>query len=455
MTDSTGDSAQRSHWERWTGETGPFYRACAVFPFDSIVEPTEASDSTRPAVQFTTGVTRLLLRNLPIFVLGTAIIYFAINIARSVFTGDLQLALPAVTFRTLGLGIPGILIGGLWLYLVYRIVGATLQSSPLHRSIIFFGTAIPLLIGTAHATFIAWTNAGSGSEPAITVQAGYFLFVLITGHLVYDGLTLKTENLFAKLGTTSIVTKSEYDDFYQNLTETLGDTLSIGKLTMPRSVAFALTLALIPILLPVIVTPWASWGELAYVAYSIVTLFVIAVLYDVFVLVYKFTELLRRDILTYQPFHPDDHGGFRDLGRFATRVNTILLVAGGYVAYRFYAEGILNLPSDGLSLSLLGVTWVVLYLGPIVAYVFLVLFWLYHSFWRLHQKMEKGRQQRIEEIQRQAKTDTQQQKRNFTDLEADAPPWQSLREAPTWPIKRRGLFGILVVDAIPVLITFV
>lgn len=453
MTDTTGDSAQKSHWERWTNDPGPFYRACAVFPFDDISEQTEASDTTKPEVQFTTGVTRLLLRNLPIFVLGTAIIYFTINIARSVVAGDIQIALPGFTLRALGLLVPGILIGGLWLYLVYRIVGTALQGPPLHRSIVFLATAIPLLIGTVHATVIAWTNAGSGSEPATTVQTGYFLFVLITGHLVYDGLALKTENLFAQLGTTSIVTRSEYDDFYENLTETLGDTLKIGGVTIPRSVAFALTLALIPILLPVIVTPWAGWGELAYVAYSIVTLFVIAVLYDVFILVYKFTELLQRDILTYQPFHPDDHGGFRDLGRFATRVNTILLVAGGYVAYRFYAEGILNLPSDGLSLSLVGVTWIVLYLGPIAAYVFLVLFWLYHSFWRLHQKMENGRQQRIEEIQRQTKTNTQRQNRDFTDLETDAPPWESLREAPTWPIKRRGLFGIIVVDAIPVVIT--
>lgn len=453
MTDDTGDSAQQSHWERWTNDAGPFYRACAVFPFDDISERAEASDTTGPEVQFTTGITRLLLRNLPTFVLGTAVIYFTINISRSAVAGDVQIALPGSTVRALGLAIPGVLIGGLWVYLVYRIVGTPLQGSPLHRSITFLGTGIPLAIGTVHAAFIAWTNAGGGSEPAITVQTGYFLFVLVTGHLVYDGLALKTENLFAQLRTTSIVTTSEYDDFYGSLTQTLGDTLDVGRVTIPRSVAFALALALVPILLPVIVTPWAGWGEFAYAAYSIVTLFVIAVLHDIFILVYKFTELLRRDVLMYQPFHPDDHGGFRDLGRFATRVNSILLVAGGYVAYRFYAEGILTLPSDGLSLSLVGVTWVVLYLGPIAAYVFLVLFWLYHSFWRLHRKMERGRQRRIEEIQRRTRTNAQRQNRDFTDLETDAPPWESLREAPTWPIKRRGLFGIMIVDAIPVAIT--
>jgi hypothetical protein len=135
-------------------------------------------------------------------------------------------------------------------------------------------------------------------------------------------------------------------------------------------------------------------------------------------------------------------------------VNTILLVAGGYVAYRFYAEGVLNLPDGGLEPTLLGLTWVVLYVGPIAAYVLLVLFWLYHSFWRVHRKMEEGRQQRIEQLQRQASPNSDDPNREFADLEADAPAWESLRNAPTWPIKRQGLFGILVMDSVPVIMTF-
>lgn len=133
----------------------------------------------------------------------------------------------------------------------------------------------------------------------------------------------------------------------------------------------------------------------------------------------------------------------------------ILVVAGGYVAYRFYAEGLLNLPSGGIEPTLLGLTWVVLYVGPIAAYVFLVLFWLYHSFWQLHKKMEGGRQQRIEELQRATNPEPDDHPREFTDPEVDAPAWESLRDAPTWPINRQGLFGIFVIDAVPVLLTFV
>jgi hypothetical protein len=315
-----------------------------------------SSNQDQPEVQFTTGLPRGLLRNLPTFLLLVLAIYIPAITLNLLSTGRIQTDFPVFSFETVGLLIPGLLVGGLWLYLVYRMFLRSVQGSGVHRSIVFFATAIPLAAGTGYAAYTAWIERGTQADPALTVQAGYFLFVLVTGHLVYDGLALKTESLFARLGKTSIVRQPAYDEFYAELTDTLGDTLDVGPVSIPRSVGFALVVALVPTLLPVIVTPWQWWAELAYVAYSTVTLFVVAILYDVFLLVYKFTELLQRDILAYRPFHPDDHGGFRDLGRFATRVNAILVVAGAYVAYRFYAEGVLNLPSDGFESSVLALT---------------------------------------------------------------------------------------------------
>lgn len=455
MADEDIELAQKSHWERWTGEDGPFYRACAVLPFDSITEPTDESATEQPAMQFTTGITRLLLRHLPTYLGVTMMLYFGVNFTRDVVTGEINFALPEATLQGGVVLIGGIGVGLVWVYLVYRLLASVIRGSGMHRSIVFFATAGPLIAGTAYAVYHALTTTGSNGDPALTVQAGYFLFILIAGHLIYDGLALKTENLFMQLKDTSIVSQPAYNDFYSELSSTLGDTLTVGTISIPRSVAFALAVALGPLLLPVIVSPWAGWGEIAYLVYAIITLFVIAMLYDVFLLVYKFTELLQRDILTYQPFHPDDHGGFRDFGRFATRVNVILAVAGSYVAYRFYAEGLLNLPEGGIEPTLLGLTWVVLYIAPIFAYAALAVFWLYHSFWRLHEKMEQGRQRRIEELQRQSESDDQQPQREFSDLEVAAPAWESLRDAPTWPIKRQGLFGILMMDAVPVVITFV
>ncbi|OYR58304.1 hypothetical protein [Halorubrum halodurans] len=456
MADGDAEPAQKSHWERWTGDGGPFYRACAVWPFDPVGEPApDAEGRDRPAVRFTTGITRLLLRHLPTVVLVSMALYFGINLARAVATGDLRLALPRVTLRGGAVLVGGLGVGSLWAYLVYRLLASVVRGSGLYRSLLFLATAVPLVAGTVHAVYGAVTATGRAADPALTVQAGYFLFVLVAGHLVYDGLALKAENLFARLRDSTIVSQPAYDEFYAELAATVGDTLAVGPISMPRSAAFALVVALGPLALPVIVSPWAGWGEVAYVVYSVVTLFVIAMLYDVFLLVYEFTDLLRRDVLTYQPFHPDDHGGFRDLGRFATRVNVILVVAGGYVAYRFYAEGLLNVPSGGLEPTLLGLTWVVLYVAPVAAYALLALFWLYHSFWRLHRKMEEGRQKRIEELQRATDGEDRRPRRDFSDLDVAAPAWESLRDAPTWPIKRQGLFGILVMDAVPVVITFV
>jgi hypothetical protein len=233
----------------------------------------------------------------------------------------------------------------------------------MYRSVVFFGTALPLGIGTIYSVSQAVMNSSLTSEPAMTVQAGYFLFVLVTGHLVYDGLVLKTENLFARLGDTHIVKQEAYNDFYKEMTEALGYQYNISQIRIPRSIVFALVVGLVPLLLPFLFDSFEPWGELSYAAYNLVTLFVLAVFYDVFVLIYYFVELLRRDILEYQPFHPDEHGGFRDLGRFATRVNLILFVVGMYVTYRFYAEGLVHLSGGEISSSIAALTWDLFYIG--------------------------------------------------------------------------------------------
>ncbi|ERG91892.1 MAG: hypothetical protein J07HQW1_01926 [Haloquadratum walsbyi J07HQW1] len=293
----------------------------------------------------------------------------------------------------------------------------------------------------------------------MTVQAGYFLFVLIVGHLVYDGLVLKTEHLLDQLGKTSIVNSDAYGTFYTDMTEKLGSsyTHEAIPIELPRSLVFALVVALGPLSLPFVFTSFQPWEAISYMAYNLVTVFVIAVFYDVFVLIYFFVELLRKDILQYRPFHPDEHGGFRDLGRFAMRVNVILFVAGMYVAYRFYAEGVVRLSGTNLSSPIAALTWGIFYLGPLAGYVALTVFWLYHSFIRIHRKMKKGKKQQIEEKQREARKRESNRSHSdeFTDTQTDAQPWQSLQGAPTWPIKRQSLIGVVVIDTLPIVASFI
>lgn len=454
MDDADTEPAQQSHWRRWTGDSGPFYRACAVYPFEAFSDAQlPAADDGKPDLEITAGVTRSVLRNLPLVVLAVLAVYVPAKVVEFVAEGRLQVPAASPDPRTIGLLVPVVLIGTLWLYLIYRVLTSGLRGSSMRRTVVFVGTALPLGAGTVHSAYTVWTSAGSMGEPTMTVQAGYFLFVLVTGHLVYDGLVLKTEHLLARLGETGIVTQPAYDEFYAEVTEVLGYTYDVGPVGVPRSIVFALVVALGPLLLPFAFVPFRPWGVFSYTAYNLVTLFVLAVLYDVFVLIYYFVELLRRDILEYQPFHPDEHGGFRDLGRFATRVNVVLFVAGAYVAYRFYAEGVVQLSGGAVSSPLGAVTWWLFFVGPVVAYVCLVVFWLYHSFFRLHRTMKEGRQRRIEELQRKARDENGEPSKQFADLERDVPPWQSLQDAPTWPISRQSLLGIVVVDALPVVVS--
>lgn len=439
--------AHTSLWTPWLGGAGPFYQSCAVIPFDPASDA--ATDVEQPASTFTTGLVRLALRNVPVFLLAVLVVYVPMKLLSHSFPDN---SLPAMEQVAVVLVVSGLVVGALLLLLLHQIAVPAISPSTLHRTVFFFGTAFPLAGGTGVALSVV--VFGSASDPAVTVQAGYFLFVLVAGHLVYDGLALRAEHLFANLGKTDVVDSDRYERFYTDLSDVLGATISLGPVTISRALAFALILALGPIFLPVAANPWGPPDLIAYAAYSVVTLLVVAVLYEVVVLIVKFTELLQSDLLVYQPFHPDEHGGFRDFGRFATRVNVILVLAGSYVAYRFYAEGVLRLPGAGLDAPFLAFNWTVMYLGPVLAYVVLVVFWLYHSFWRMHRRMERGRKRRIEELQRRAHekaTDPDQ----LSHLDTEATVWEALQSAPTWPIKRQGLVGIVLIDAIPAVIPLV
>lgn len=455
MDNDESKSAQQSNWKRWTGETGPFYPACAVFSFSSLSQGSDKSPGKKPDLEVTSGITRTVLRNLPVVLLVVLAVYVPTRAFGFIKNGRLPIPVETPDVATIGLLIPGVLIAGAWLYLIYRIITNPLYGSSIHRSVVFFGTAVPLGIGTVYTLYEVLLVSGSTGKPAITVQAGYFLFVLIAGHLVYDGLVLKTEHLLSQLKNTSIVKQEAYEKLYQDMTDALGYSYKRGPVNFPRSVVFALVVALGPLMLPFTFTSFTLWGAISYVAYNLVTLFVIAIFYDVFVLIYYFVELLRRDILQYQPFHPDEHGGFRDLGRFAMRVNLILFVSGMYVAYRFYAEGVVRLSETAISSPVAALTWGAFFVGPLIGYVILTVFWLYHSFIRIHREMKRGKQQEIEKNQRKDQQPDQSHSHEFRDPQTDGQPWESLQSAPTWPVKRQSLVGVIIIDTVPVVASFV
>jgi hypothetical protein len=462
-------------WQRWTVDTGPFYQSCAILGFDHFREehvPRRAG-TDKPDLQFCTGSLRLALRHVPVLLLLAASTAFVVEQLNDFF-------LPFGTYLPLGefsvsiqaeylLAVP---LGILWIALLARIFRSSVstESFRIHRTFVFFATTTVLLAGVGYSLYLVVTNRVTGSQQHLAFRSGYFLFILLAGHLAYDGLVLRAENLFWNLKDSKIVDSEQYDAFRRQLTDSLGpvevgpyalptgDGHSVGPVRISPGILFAVVLLAPTIPLPLLTfeTSHPLLGRIAYSITVLLQIFLVAVLFQFVVLLWQFSKLLSEDYLDYKPFHPDEHGGYRALGRFATRVNLMLAVGGGYVAFRFVTGGLTHLHgfADGSVLWI--VTWVISFLGPMVVYAAVVVLWVYFSFWRIHRQMRRGRREKIQQLQRQARDDIEDDPSNdsrMEDLELDAPAWESLQGAPVWPIKRRSLMGIVVLDAVPILAT--
>jgi len=467
-----------SLWQRWLPVTGPFYHSCGVTGLDTVsdTELNPRSDTERPGLQFCSGLLRLGLRNTPVLIL--------IGFSISFLTGQLNnFYLPVGTYLPLELvsysvdplyflAIPLVIVWGAILARIFRTsVNAT--ELHIHRSVFFFGTVLTLLAGVSFSIYLVVTERVTGTHQHVLFQSGYFLFLLLEGHLAYDGLILRGENLFWNLTQSDIVNQDGYTDFLEELKSSLsplelGPISALGidanRATGPYRITPGLLFALV-LLAPVIPLPLLAYqtanpllGLLNYSVTTVLQIFLIGVLFQFVVLLWQFRTLLSGDYLDYKPFHPDEHGGYRALGRFATRVNVMLLVAGGYVAFRFVTGGIIQFRAiAGESVTGL-LTWGASFVAPIFVYLGVVILWLYFSFWRMHRQMRRGRRKKIQILQQRARRDADRENEleegKMEDLNLDAPPWEALRSAPVWPIKRRSLIGIAVLDFVPVLVTF-
>jgi len=452
-------------WRRWTDGTGAFYTACAVIPFDSIRELPEpapvdeqaddASDeketigdeTSRPDVQVLHGPVRLFVRNIPtLLLLGAALSIVGEQVGD--YYSPIGTYLPIAQFLPTGnlLYAPAALLAGAWFIVLAKLftdAGANTDSQ-FHKTAVFYGTSTVLLAGVVFSLYLVWAGSLTDPRQHLTFRAGWFLFLLVVGHLAYDGIVLRTETLFSNLGDNKVTTE-HYDSFREDLVDALGDNLT-WPVDVSRASAFAF-LFLAPVApLPVLTIGMGHWAQ--YVSYGITVVMqfvLIAVLFQFGVLLRHFNKLLSSDRhLEYKPFHADEHGGYRDLGRFAMRVNVVLVVAGAYVAFRFYIGGIRVLQHTTFGDVLDVLRWVTSFVGPIVVYGLVVLLWLYFSFWRMHRDMMEGRREKIEELQRESGGG------EGDSLNSDATAFEALQSAPVWPVSRGSLVAIVVIDAIPI-----
>lgn len=487
MSDDRQDVSPATHssatepdnlWQRWLPITGPFYHSCGVAGFDSVSDTqlTPRSDTERPGLQFCSGLLRLGLRNTPLLILvGFSIAFLTGQLNNFYLPLGTYLPLELVSFTVDPLYLLALPFVIIWGAILARIFRRSVSASELrrHRSVVFFGTIVTLLAGVAFSIYLVVTNQVTGTRQHVLFQSGYFFFILLEGHLAYDGLALRGENLFWNLTQSEIVNQEEYEAFRKTLKNSLSP-IELGEISIPGIDSawtlgpFRITPGLLfasVLLAPVIPLPILAYqtanpliGFLNYAVTIILQIFLIGVLFQFVVLLWQFGTLLSGDYLDYKPFHPDEHGGYRALGRFATRVNVMLIVAGGYVAFRFVTGGITQFRALAGGSMMGFLTWGVSFIAPIFVYLGVVILWLYFSFWRMHRQMQRGRRKKIQQLQRRARNDADEDgdfpERKMEDLTLDAPPWESLRGAPVWPIKRRSLIGIAVLDFVPVLATF-
>lgn len=454
---SAKDPGERSGplWRWWTGETGPFYHACAVWPFDDIGgESDDVPGPDRPGLQFVHGPLRTFLRHMPVILLVAMTVSFWAEQVGDYYS-------PLGTYLPFGSLLPAfqpvylaaVPLGLLWVVGLAKLFAdaGTSREPRFHRTAVFYATTAVLALGVAFSVYLVWTGQLTDPRQHLTFRAGYFLFLLLEVHLVYDGLVLRGENLFWKLHENGLARADRYtgpEGFRQRLADALRDPLEIGPVTVSRATVFAFIL-LVPIApLPVLTIPAGNPAQYLSYGFTVLLQFVlVATLFQFGVLLRHFGELLSGDYLEYDPFHPDEHGGFRDLGEFATRINVMLVVAGGYVTFRFYTGGLRVLQGTGLETVLDGLRWLTSFVGPIVVYVFVVLMWLYFSFYRMHREMKRGRQRILDERQRAAR----ESGHSGDSLDTDATTFEALQTAPTWPIDRSSLAGIVVLDTVPIL----
>lgn len=285
---------------------------------------------------------------------------------------------------------------------------------------VLFYTVLGLLVGGTAVSI--WVEAG-GPDLLAFRDLGYWLLVFLGGLLIYDGM-LRTEHLFWCLGSRdlSIVETPEiYESFRHDLAEALGSR---------RRYVFALGLALPFALLDVIhfargpVGLGTVFGSADSLFWSLLREgfnFVTAVVAFQFLTLtryfYKLTTNTyedsdgRRLEMTYKPEHPDGYGGYRDLGRFATRVNAILILGGLFLGLQVYLEGFA--PET---------------IGGLVGYSAVSLAWLYFGFWSIHRRMQAGlHERRLETTERYP-------------------------NAPVWPVSQAELRGILSANLVPILL---
>lgn len=484
----TGHSTAVHHgtvWRRWTdgGVDLHLHRACEVVPRVERLEQwpfvrASATEGERPTFvplrdgtadapvqfRFLTGVPRQLLRHVPLVVLLATVLLFG--------GAELTTDVSGVSDLLPGIDGPNTLLFGVFLatlpvmfWLLSRV--DILERHDASKALVVYGLAGFLGVSVAVSiVLVVLADHPSDVNPNVVVTAGYLLVLLVGGLLLYEG-TLRLEHMLVSLPDQHgdiVDDERAYRRFLTRLHDGLTGQSVLG--VHPSrlfGVLFAAQFAIFWLI-------GSGPQNLGYAPGLAVNFALNAVLATV---VFQFFVLVRHihglfgpvdryggRTLLYQPFHIDGHGGFRDFGKFATRINIILTLGGLYVVYRVYVVGGRGLPAGGLTAfedPILLTVWFVSFVGPVAAYTLGAGAWGYYTFWSMHAKMVRDkyelawRYQGTDHATEVDRTPSAGDRIRSFDA-AGGPEWGALRSAPTWPLDVNIMLSLASGNVLPLLI---
>lgn len=481
-------------WIRWTdgGSDIHFHRVCEIVPqvkfsrswpfilpkpegeklpiFEPVYEGDDQVEDQEVQFKFVSGVPRQLLRHVPLVILVAAIMMFAgPEVFSTLDVGGWSAFIPQFTSNNATLFGLFVVITPFLIWLLAEV--EVVESQEIASAGVVYGLISVLGLGVLISLLNTVTvDHPTQVEPNVVLTSGYLLTLLLGGMLLYEGV-LRIEHLFVQLGERDqdiINNRQEYLRFLTDLNEALNEKRILG-IVHPSRVFGVLFATQFFIVWTIGSGPQNMDYTIGLIVNFVLNTVLVTIAFKFFILIRFFNKLINEKKeygkigLHYEPFHIDGYGGFRDFGRFATRINIILTLAGLYLVYRLYIIGGLDFPMEGLTGftdPLVLTIWLISFVAPVGAYAFGAAVWGYYSFWSMHVKMERDKQMLARKYQGQRGDWNLNRTPSAGDtIESfeycNGPEWDSFRSAPTWPIDINKMLSLISTNAIPLLIPVV